>query len=132
MPEGGSWFGSVIQFQRELDLTRRACGFADDPEAAAANDVRRQAKIYLVENVEELGAELQVCQFAISAAAERRILDEGHVELTEVRPAERIAAESSENALVGAGSARNIDGDLKEGAVCPSPAEIVFAHGAAG
>ena len=49
---------SIIQFQGKLNLARRACGFADDAKAAAANDVGRQAKIHLVENVEELGAEL--------------------------------------------------------------------------
>src|SRR2546430_12662801 len=99
--------GSIGQFQRKLDLPRRPGCFADNPKTAAANDVRRQAKIHLVKNVKELGAKLQVREFAISAAAERRVLDQGHVELTEGRPAEGVAAERSENALVGAGPARS-------------------------
>src|SRR5215472_3451249 len=122
---------SIIQFQRELNLARRACCFADDTKAAAANDVGRQAKIHPVKDVEELGAELQIREFAISAAAERCVLDESHVELAERRSAEGIAPERSENALVGTGPTRNINRNLKEGAVGRSPAEIVFTHRAA-
>jgi len=47
---------SINHFQRELNLPRVPCRLADDAEAAAPQNVRRQAEIHDVENVEELGA----------------------------------------------------------------------------
>jgi hypothetical protein len=61
-----------------------------------------QAHVHDVEEVEELAAELHVDALgAAFAAAKRRVLDEGEVEVVVGRSAEGVAAESAETPWLG-------------------------------
>src|ERR1700674_4496493 len=123
---------SIDHFQGELDLARWAGGPADDAEAAAADDVGGQTEINYVEDIEEFGAKLQDREFAVSAMAERGVLDQGHVKIAEAGGAKGSAAKRAETTVVRAGSPGDIDGDLKKGAVRRAQAEVILASGAAG
>src|SRR5581483_6171270 len=87
---------------------------ADDPKSAAAQNVVRQAKVHDVENVEELGAKFDCRKFGISAMTHGRVLNQRKIEVVKRRPAERVASQSSEPALVWACSARNVNRNGKE------------------
>src|SRR6266496_4007858 len=123
----------VNHLQRELNLSRRSRGLADDSEPAAPHNVRRQSKIDNIEDVEELRSEFQRSQLCVSAMSERRVFNQRNVEVMESRPAKRIPPQSTEASLVGPGTARHIDWDGKERWIPPGPqSEIIVAHGAAG
>src|ERR1700678_4148866 len=79
----------VNQLQGELDLPRRTGRAADFAEAGAHESVGRQSHIDDVEQVEDLGAKLQIQPLkAARAPAERRVLDQGKVVVVIGRPAE--------------------------------------------
>ena len=124
--------GSVVQFQRELNLARRARGPANNAEAAAADDVRGQAEIDFVEDIKKFSAKLKDSEFAVSAMAESGVLDQGHVKIAEARAAECVAAKSAEAAAVGPGSTGDVAGNLEKRAIHFTQPEIVLAHSAAG
>src|ERR1051325_4411561 len=65
----------VNDLQRELNLPRGSRGLADDSEAAAAHDIRRQAEIHEVEYIEELRAKFQRAQLGIAALPEGRVFN---------------------------------------------------------
>src|SRR3974377_987582 len=80
----------VNQLERELNLARGAGRLADHTEAGVADNlsgclvhlqrVRRQSHVDDIEDVEELGTELQV--HALGAAlslSDRRVLDHGEI-----------------------------------------------------
>ena len=76
-----------------------AGGFADFAEAGAGEDVGWEAHVDDVEDVEELGAELEVDQFgAALARAEWGVFDEGEVEVVIGGSAEGVATEGAEAA----------------------------------
>jgi len=100
---------SIDQFQRELDLPRWSGGMADNPEAAAANDIRRQPKIDDIENVEKFGAKLEDAEFTISPVSNGRIFDQRNVVLVKTGPAKCVAAQRTEAAEIGAGASRHVD-----------------------
>ena len=97
-----------------MDLARWAGGPADDAEAAASDDVGGQPEIHFVEDIEELGPKLKDSEFAVSPMAEGGVLDQGHVKIAEARTAKSAAAKDTETAVVWAGPAGDVDGDLEE------------------
>src|SRR5256885_16812989 len=104
---------SIVQFEGELDLTRWSRGFADDPEAAAADDVGGQAEVDFVEDIKELRANLKDREFSISAMAESGVLDQGEVKIAKAGGAKCAAAKGAEAAVVRTAATGNIDGDLE-------------------
>src|ERR1019366_3745920 len=105
---------SENHLQRKLNLPRRSRGLADNPKPAAAQDVRRSSEVHDVEDVEELCAKFECAEFCVAAAAEGSVFDQRHVEIVEAGPAERAPAQRSEAAVVGAGSVRQVDGNVEE------------------
>src|SRR5579863_1522437 len=77
----------VNELQGELNLAGCAGGTADLAEACSCQGIGRQAHIHNVEQVEELGAKLQIHQLdAARTPAERCALDQGKVEVIVGRP----------------------------------------------
>jgi len=81
--------------------------------------------------LKKLGAKLQDREFAVSATAERGVLDQGHVKIAEAG-ARKVLRKRAETAMVRAGSTGDVDGDVKKGAVRRAQAEIILASGAVG
>src|SRR5215471_12826182 len=99
----------IDEFQRELNLPRGPRGLADDSEPAAVHDVGRQSKINDVEDVEELRAKFQRSHLSVSAVPDRRVLDDGDIEIVICRSAKRVTPQRSESTLIRPGPSRNID-----------------------
>jgi hypothetical protein len=108
---------SELQFQGELDLAGRAevsggeTGVADDSESGAAGYEGEVgiAEVRLVEDVEELGAELEV-----HALGEFGVFDDGEIGVQESRAGNGVASEIAEVASgcvggIGAGNGKGID-----------------------
>ena len=91
---------SVDQFQRELNLARIARRLADDAEAAAADDVRRYAKIHGVEHVEEFSAKFHRPEFCVSAMAEWSIFHHREIDIVKTRSAEGIAPQRAQPPVI--------------------------------
>jgi hypothetical protein len=128
------WRRSVDELERELNLPRRPGCFGNLAETRSVEDVSRQAHADDVEEIEELGPELEIHALgAAGAMAEGRALDEGEVVVVISWAAESVAAKVAEDPLIGTGATGNFDGDGKEigGVVCAF-AEVVFAIGARG
>src|SRR5882762_609401 len=109
----GSTF-SENYLHRELHLARRPRSLTDDSKSTPAHNIRGQSKLHQIEYVEELGAKFQRTQYTVRRMAERRVLDQGEIEIMEGRSSERVASERSEAALVGAGTAGQVDRNGKE------------------
>src|ERR1700678_3710717 len=122
------WPRSVDELERELNLPRRPGRFGNLAETRSGEDVRGQAHVDDVEEIEELGPELEIHALCSAAAiAEGRAFDEGEVVVIVCRTAEAVAAKGTEDALIGAGTTGDIDGDGEKvsGVVCTF-AEVVF------
>src|ERR1700721_2583266 len=100
----------VNQLQRKLKLPRCSRRAAYLAEAGAIDDVRRQAQVHDVEDVEELRAELQVYQLQSALALSKTgVFDQRKIVVVVGRSTECIAPQGTETALVRPASARNVD-----------------------
>ena len=81
----------INNFQGKLNLPRRSRGLADDAKSASVHNVRWQSEVHDVEDIEELGAELQSSEFAIAAMPEGRIFDHREIEAVERRSAKGVS-----------------------------------------
>lgn len=107
-------------------------GFADDAEAAAAQDIGGEAEIYDVEEVEEFAAKFDVAKFRGAAVPDGGVFDHREVVVVVAGGAKGVAAEGAEAALVRSGAARDVNRNIeKRGVVC-AQSEIVLADFAAG
>lgn len=122
----------IDEFEGELDLARGAGGFADDAEAAAEDGIGGKAKVDDVEDVEKFGAKFEIRQFAVSAMAKWRVLDESNIVLMKAWTAKGVASQGAEVAGIWTGASGEIDWNVEEGAIVSAAAKIVFANGAAG
>src|SRR6185437_8079999 len=119
---------SIQQLQRKLDLARVSSRSTDDPEARARNRVRGQPHVYDVEDIEELGAELQHGQFrSMRAPAEWRVLDQRKVEVIKRRPSEAVARQASELSRVWTGAAGKMNRYREVRSILLALAEIILA-----
>ena len=89
-------------------------------------------KLTIVEDVEELGTELDGSEFRAAPAAEGRVFNQSHVEVVKAGASKRAAAKCSEAAVVRSGAVCEIDGDVEKGSVVVAAAEVVGSHSAAG
>src|SRR5438045_6875828 len=106
------------QFERELNLARRASRPADDAKAAPQDDVGRQTKIHFVENIEKLRPKLKIGEFPISAMPKRGVFDQRQVKIVEARTAKRVAAEGAQAAVGWPGPTRDGAWACESRAVC--------------
>src|SRR5579863_273391 len=104
----------VDHLQRELDLPRGSRGLTDNPEAAAAQDIRRQPKIDDIEDVEEFRAKLEGTELPIPTMPERGVFDQRDIEIVVSRSAEGVATQRAKAPLIRARSARDINRNVKE------------------
>ena len=96
---------SIENLQRELNLPRGSGGSADLAEAGGEDGVGGQSHVDDVEEVEELGAELDVEEFAAAgAASDGGVFDQREIEVVVGGAAEGVSAERAEVARVGAGA----------------------------
>lgn len=95
----------IDQLQRKLDLPRGAVCLGDSAEACTPHDVRWQAEVHQVKDIEEFGAELQRGGLRGSAPSAFGVFDQGHIEILVRRPPEGVASERPEPALIGASPA---------------------------
>src|SRR5882762_5704747 len=111
----------VNQLQRELNLARSPRRTADFAETGSHQRVRWQTHIDDVEDVEKLGAKLQIHQFNTARApAKRRALDQGKIKVIVSRPTKRVAPQLAEHPVVRTGSPRHIDRNREvRSIVCP-------------
>ena len=102
--------------------------FADFAEAGAVEGVGWQAHIDDVEEVEELGPELQIDALGPApAAAERGVLDEGEIEIVKGGATELLRPRVPKTALIGPAAFGDMDGDGEEvGGVVDALAEVVL------
>ena len=105
---------SVNDLHRELDLPRRTSCLADDAETTAGNDIRWQAEVHDVEDVEELSTKLDGAELRIPTMTKRSVLNYGEVKIVVCRATECISAESAEASLIRARAAGNIYRDIEE------------------
>ena len=84
------------------------------PKPEPREDVGGEAHVDDVEEVEELGAELEDGEVAGAAVADGGVFEEGEVEVVEGGAAEGVAAEGAEAAGVGAGAAGRLTGMEKK------------------
>ena len=82
----------IHNLERELYLAGGACRFADDAEAAPADGVGGQPKVYDVEDVEKFSAKLQNAELPAPTMAEGCVFDDGDIELMESGAAKRVPA----------------------------------------
>jgi len=120
---------SIDEFERELNLTRCASGPADFAEARAAENIRGQAHIHDVEEIEELRSELEIHLLSSAVTmAEWRALDESEIVIVVSRSAESVAPQRAEQALVGTGASRYVNRNGEEvGPVVCAFAKVVLA-----
>jgi hypothetical protein len=78
------------QFQRELNLSRVASGAADLTESRTSHDIGRKPEIYDVEQIEKFRPKLKIAKFAATPRSERRVFDQGKIEVVERWSAKRV------------------------------------------
>ena len=124
----------VNQLERELDLPGVTCGFADQAKATGSKGVGWEAHGDDIEEIEELAAELQIYELGSAFAnAQRRVFDEGKVEIIEGGSAEGVAANCAETSLVRPCSAGQVNRNIeKVSTIVCAVAKVVFAHLARG
>src|SRR5579885_3128979 len=119
----------VNQFQRELDLPRCTCRLTDLAKAGAVENVRRQAHVDDVKQIEELGADLHVHTLRSAPLPDRCVFDEREIIVVVGRPAERVAAQRAKTSLVRSGAVGHAYGNEEEiGGVVGALPEVVLAY----
>ena len=114
----------IDEFERELNLPRVTGSLADFAKTGSVENIRRQAHVDDIEQVEELGAELQIHAFGSAAApAKGRVFDDSEVEIVVGRSAEGVASQRAEASLVRPCATSNVDRDEKKSValLAPSP-----------
>jgi hypothetical protein len=84
-----------------MNPARGAAGRVDNPKAGSPNDVQGKTKIDEIKGVEKRGAKLEDHGFGVPALTEARVLDQGEIQIVDIRSAEGVSSEGSECALVG-------------------------------
>lgn len=94
--------GLIDQLQRELYLPRVASRFADNAKPASPYDIRRQAEIDNIKDVEELRTELDRSEVAISPMTKVRIFHQRDIHVVESRTSKRVPSEGTKTAVIWA------------------------------
>jgi hypothetical protein len=122
----------IDQLKRELQLPRWARSAVNEPEPCPAKDVGGKTEIDQIENIEELGTELQSEGISSSALADHRVFNERDVEIIEPGPTKGVTAESPGAASVRPGPVGQAYRNIEERSVGAPHPKVIFSYSSTG
>lgn len=113
-------------------MARRAGSFAADAAAAAAYGIGRKPEINDVKYIEKFGAKFEDAKFTTATVAERRVLNQGGIELMKPGAAKGVAPYCAKATGVGASPARDVDRNIEKRTIVGTTSKLVFTNGTFG